>query len=48
MLRITKERDLASNLAAEGKRWSETFSFDAAAEIVGRSLEETRLHRNGA
>jgi glycosyltransferase involved in cell wall biosynthesis len=46
MLRLTTEKDLASNLAAEGKRWSETFSFDTAAEIFGQELEH--IHHKGA
>jgi glycosyltransferase involved in cell wall biosynthesis len=41
MIRITSDSGLYSRLAAEGQRWSGTFSFDAAAQIVGQSLERT-------
>jgi glycosyltransferase involved in cell wall biosynthesis len=40
MLRMTADPAFCSRLAAEAKRWSATFSFDEAATLIGRALEE--------
>jgi glycosyltransferase involved in cell wall biosynthesis len=39
MIRLTSDHLLYDRLAAEGKRWSATFSFDEAARIVTRVVE---------
>jgi glycosyltransferase involved in cell wall biosynthesis len=39
MIRVTTDPGFYSRLAAEGKRWSRTFSFDDAASLVGLTLE---------
>lgn len=41
MLRITADPALRSRLGAEAKRWSSTFSLDAAAKLVRQVLERT-------
>jgi len=40
MLRVIGDPQLSARLAAEGQRWSRTFSFDEAARLVGVALEE--------
>jgi glycosyltransferase involved in cell wall biosynthesis len=45
MIRITTDSDLYARLVIEGRNWSATFSFDAAAEVVGRALTRTGLPR---
>ncbi len=44
MIRLSSDHALYARLADEGRRWSQTFSLDAAAQIVGQSLERTCLH----
>jgi glycosyltransferase involved in cell wall biosynthesis len=39
MLRVSGDPQLSARLAAEGQRWSSTFSFDEAARLVGLALE---------
>lgn len=39
MARISSDSDLYARLAGEGRRWSEQFSFDNAARLVGQVLE---------
>ncbi len=41
MIRLSSDRELYARLAAEGRRWSSTFSFDEAARLVGQALEGT-------
>ncbi len=41
MVRVTSDRQLYDRLVAESERWSETFSFDAAAKAVKSVLEAT-------
>jgi glycosyltransferase involved in cell wall biosynthesis len=41
MNRITTDANLYSRLASEGRRWSRTFSFDDAAQLVGQAIEAT-------
>ena len=39
MIRMTSDQGLYSRFAAEGRRWSSTFSFDEAARLVAQTLE---------
>jgi glycosyltransferase involved in cell wall biosynthesis len=39
MIRLTADPALYSRLATEGRRWSEEFSFDEAARLVGQMLD---------
>jgi glycosyltransferase involved in cell wall biosynthesis len=39
MIRLTADQTLYARLAAEGQRWSGTFSFDEAARMVARVVE---------
>lgn len=41
MIRITSDPGLYATLSDEGRRWSNTFSFDEAARLVGKALAET-------
>jgi glycosyltransferase involved in cell wall biosynthesis len=41
MIRMTTDPALYSRLTDEARRWSETFSFDAAARAVGQALVES-------
>jgi glycosyltransferase involved in cell wall biosynthesis len=41
MLRLINDRRLYRHLAAEGKHWSATFSFDATAHLVSEILQAT-------
>ncbi len=41
MMRLTSDPELYARLAAEGRRWSATFSFDDAADLVGAALQRT-------
>lgn len=38
MIRLTTDSHLYSRLVEAGRRWSETFSFDAATEIVAKAI----------
>jgi len=42
LTRLTTDAALYELLAAEGKRWSQTFSFEKAAEMVGHAI--ARVH----
>ena len=39
MTRLVSDRGLYARLAAEGRRWSATFSFDDAVQLVSETLE---------
>ncbi len=41
MIRVTNDRQLYDRLVVESQRWSETFSFDGAAQAVRSILEAT-------
>lgn len=41
MIRLTSDPELYDRLAAGGRRWSETFSFDESARLFGLALEGT-------
>jgi glycosyltransferase involved in cell wall biosynthesis len=41
MIRITSDKELYARLAAEGERWSSTFSFDDAARLIASALAST-------
>jgi glycosyltransferase involved in cell wall biosynthesis len=45
MIRITSDPQLRARLAAEGKRWSASFSFDDAARDVGAVLSAAAHRR---
>ena len=40
MMRLTQDPALYARLAGEAKRWSGTFSFDEAARIIARVLDQ--------
>ena len=42
MIRLMKDPALYARLAAEARSWSQTFSFDEAARLVGRAINGTR------
>ena len=41
MVRVTSDQRLYDRLVAESRRWSESFSFDGAADAVKSVLEAT-------
>lgn len=44
MVRITTAAGLYLRLVDEGRRWSQTFSFDAAAQILEHEIVQANLH----
>jgi glycosyltransferase involved in cell wall biosynthesis len=40
MIRLTTDPQLYARLAEEGRRWSQTFTFDAATEIVAKAVQQ--------
>jgi glycosyltransferase involved in cell wall biosynthesis len=43
MIRLVADPVLYARLATEGRRWSSTFSFDAAAQVVAQTLQRRSL-----